>query len=65
MLKCSHFEEYVGYNIIKNYIKEHISKEIRPTFFPIYPLMEALMEIEIESLVLLAVMAICMEHFKV
>ena len=37
MLKCSHFEEYVGYNIIKNYIKELKSKEIRPKFFPIYP----------------------------
>ena len=37
MLKCSHFEEYMGYNIIKNYIKELKSKEIRPTFFPIYP----------------------------
>ena len=65
MLKCSHFEEYMGYKIIKNYIKELKSKEIRPTFFPIYPLMEALMEDEIESLVLLAVMAICMEHLKV
>ena len=37
MLKCSHFEEYIGYKIIKNYIKELKSKEIRPTFFPIYP----------------------------
>ena len=37
MLKCSHFEEYMGYKIIKNYIKELKSKEIRPTFFPIYP----------------------------
>ena len=27
----------MGYKIIKNYIKELKSKEIRPKFFPIYP----------------------------
>ena len=37
MLKCSHFEEYMGYKIIINYIKELKSKEIRPTFVPTYP----------------------------
>ena len=36
MLKCSHFEEYMGYKIIKNCIKELKSKDIRPTFDPVY-----------------------------
>ena len=36
MLKCSHFEEYMGYNII-NYIKELKSKEIWPIFVLLYP----------------------------
>ena len=37
MLKCSHFEKYISYNIIKKYLKELKSKEIRPTFVPTYP----------------------------